>query len=235
MDSQLRKEITEVILRRAVIDAHEQDMAEFPPDEELAKIYKFSEAHEARMRALFRRVRRREIFGKMYTVSKRAAIIVLIMATVSFGILLTDSRVQASVRETVISWYERFTLFRFRGNGAIDDADEWFPAYVPSGFYANEIINMYIGRFIILKNPAGDYIVFNYRPAEGTIAGIDNEYTRLETLTLDGIDYFVVTPLPGSEHHSQVIWRMNGYVFLLLSHLDAETLLEMAVSVAPVS
>lgn len=231
MDNVLRSEITEAILRRAVIDAYEQDMAEIPPEEELAEMHSFSHAHDARMRALFKRDKRKELLHKVFTVTKRAAVIALILATAFFAVLMTDTRVQASVRETIISWYDRFTLFRFQNGGDVDYAAEWFPQFVPKGFEVSEITEFYIGRYIFLESPDGYYIIFQYHPAEGATAAVDNEFTAWETIRKDGIDFLVATPLPESEHHSQVIWRMNGFVFLLLSHLDAEVLLEMAVSV----
>jgi hypothetical protein len=44
----------EDMLRYAVIENHNREMAELPSNEELANLYTFSERHNARMKALFR-------------------------------------------------------------------------------------------------------------------------------------------------------------------------------------
>ncbi|MCL2356360.1 MAG: DUF4367 domain-containing protein [Defluviitaleaceae bacterium] len=234
MTDRLRNEVTEAILRRAVIDAHELDMAEIPPNEELAKMHKFSEAHEARMRALFRREERREFFSKSYVFSRRAAVVILILVTALFGLLLTDSNIQAVIRETLITHYERFTMFRFQDTGHVVGETSWFPGFIPEGFEITNEVEFYIGRLFYFENADGNRLTFEYSPAAGAFIGIDNEYTEMLTITRNGIEYFVVTPLPGSEHSSQVIWQTEGYVIMLLSCLDSDTLFEIALSVARV-
>jgi hypothetical protein len=233
MDSRLRSELTEALLRGAATEAHEREMTAIPPEDELSKQYTFSKTHEARMRALFKRAERGETLIKLYTVSKRAAVIVLIMSTVLFGMLLTDSRVQATIRETIITWYERFILFRFQENDYKTGEAEWFPDFIPDGFEISEIIKFYIGRHIFFERADGYYIIFEYRPAANTAIYVDNEYTEMKIILHDGIEYYVVTPLPNSEHDSQVLWHTNGYSFLIISGLDSEILLNMAVSVFP--
>jgi len=235
MDAQFRSEITETILRRAAIEAHEREMAAIPPEAELAKRYTFAKTHEARMRALFRRTERRESLIKIYAVSKRAAVIVLILATAFFSLLLTDSHVQATIRETIIRWYEQFTLFRFQGGDEVHEIGkfEWFPNFVPAGFETVETIDFYIGRHIFFEGVGGRYIIFEYVPASDAIIGVDNEYTEMETVSHNGTEYFIIIPLPSSEHDSQVLWKMRGYAFHLISDLDSQILFEMALSVAP--
>ncbi|MCL1842216.1 MAG: DUF4367 domain-containing protein [Defluviitaleaceae bacterium] len=235
MDAQFRNEITEAILRRAATEAHEREMAAIPPEKELAKQYNFTAKHTARMRALFKREERKESLMKIYAVSKRAAVIVLIMATALFSLLLTDSQVQATIRETIIRWYEQFTLFRFQGGDEVHEIGkfEWFPNFVPEGFEKIETINFYIGRHIFFEDVGGLYIIFEYVPASDAIIGVDNEYTEMETVSHNGTEYFIIIPLPGSEHDSQVLWNMRGYAFHLVSDLDSQILFEMALSVSP--
>ncbi|MCL2386180.1 MAG: DUF4367 domain-containing protein [Defluviitaleaceae bacterium] len=232
MNNQLRNEVSETILRRAIIDAFNQDMAEI--ESEPAEPYTFSEAHNARMRALFRREARREAMSKFYDKAKRAAIIVMLTISTLFGTLLTDANFRATVRDALITRYEQFTLFRFIGeNYEVGDSD-WLPSFIPYGFELIETVEFHIGRLIVWEHPNGNYIQFEYFSAEGAIVGVDNEYTEMSFIKLDGIEYFVITPLAGSEHSFQVLWLMNGYVFTLISSLDSEILLEIAISVAPI-
>ncbi|MCL2223725.1 MAG: DUF4367 domain-containing protein [Defluviitaleaceae bacterium] len=231
MDSQLRAEITEAILRNAVKDAHKREMdALF--SEKAAQEYTPSKAHQAQMRALFARDRRKNMFVKIYSVTRRIAVIMLITATILFGVLLTDYRVQATIRETIIGWYDRFTLFRFQqANGFETGEREWFPEFLPDGFEISELIELHIGRYIFLEHDDGYYILFEYSPAADTTIAVDNEFTTMKTVLLGGIEYFVLTPLPDSEHYAQVIWQMDGYAFALLSNFSPDILLQIALSV----
>ncbi|MCL1883711.1 MAG: DUF4367 domain-containing protein [Defluviitaleaceae bacterium] len=232
MDNQLRKDITELILRRAVIDAHEREMSRIPSNEELLKTHKFSNAHEARMKALFKREDRKYLNKKIFVISKKAAIIFLVMATALFTALLTDSYVQGAVRETIISWYERFTTLRFQTGQYTVGEITWFPDFIPEGFEVTNTLEFYIGRNITMTHPNGDYIVFIYGPASDTTVAVDNEFTSLDTITLAGTNYLVATPMPNSEHHSQVIWEKYGYTFVIVSGLDSAILLNIAISVS---
>jgi hypothetical protein len=126
-------------------------------------------------------------------------------------------------------------LFRFQGDNYEPGAIEWFPGFIPDGFETAEIIEFYIGRHIFFERADGSYIVFEYSPASDTIIGVDNEYTEMEAVLLNGIEYFVITPLPGKEQPSQILWRMSGYAFHLHSMLDSEILFEMSVSVTSTS
>ncbi|MCL2199739.1 MAG: DUF4367 domain-containing protein [Defluviitaleaceae bacterium] len=232
MDKQLRADITETILRRAATTAYEQEMAEFINSAEKAEPIITSKAHDARMRALFKREERKESLNKLYVIAKRAAIVVLISATMLFGALLTDGHIQATVRDTIVQWHERFTRFEFRGNGYEVGKSEWFPDFMPEGFMIDRIYEFYTGRLIFLEHDDGNYVIFGYEPAADIVIGVDNEFTEMEIISHFGVDYFVITPLPESEHRSQVIWQMEGYAFTLLSHLDSETLFQMALSVS---
>jgi hypothetical protein len=184
------------------------------------------------MRALFKREERKALLGKIYAVSKRAASIVLIAITVLFGGLLTDAQVQATIRETLIRWHDGFTLFRFQGDDEMVGSTEWFPAYIPSGFEVEEMIDFSDGRYIVFVRLDGEIIIFHYHPAVDAVTGVDNEYTEMEIMLLNGTEYFVISPLPGSEHSTQVIWQKYGYAFHLLSGLPSETLLQVALSVS---
>jgi len=231
MDSQLRNEITEAILRRAAKEANEREMAAIPTDDVLKKLYSFSETHETRMRALFRRAERREILSEIYSTSKRVAVIVLVLTTAVFCILLTDSRVQAAIKETLIKWYEGFTMLRFQTDEHTTDEVDWFPDFIPDNFETTDVIEFYNGKHIFYEHPNGEYIIFEYSPATDTTAHFDNDYTKMEIILLNGTEYFVIIPLPGSEHDSQVYWQMSGYTFQVISGLDSEMLLEIAESV----
>ncbi|MCL1884276.1 MAG: DUF4367 domain-containing protein [Defluviitaleaceae bacterium] len=231
MDTRLRSDITEAILRRAVIDAYEQDMADIMKAIETEEPHVFSEAHNARMRALFKREERKDLFIKIYNASKRAAVVILIIATAFLGILLTDSRVQATVSEVIIRWYDQFTMFRFQDEGHEVGYREWFPDFIPEGFEITNFVEFYIGRFFHFEHANGHYIYFNYFPVAGSFMGVDNEFTMMEILIHDGVELHVFTPIPGSDHDYQVHWAMDGYVFTLVSTLDSEILLNIAFSV----
>lgn len=55
LDNIYRETIPEALLRRAVIQDHENELTSIPPEDELRKMYTFSPQHELRMKALFQK------------------------------------------------------------------------------------------------------------------------------------------------------------------------------------
>ena len=75
----------EAMLKQAVIKSHMKELAALPPEEELRKMYTFSERHNKRMRKLFAKERRRAIFADVYRYAKLAAAVICVATTVIFS------------------------------------------------------------------------------------------------------------------------------------------------------
>jgi hypothetical protein len=221
----------EAMLRQAVIKSHMKELAELPSDEELRKMYTFSERHNKRMRKLFASDRRRDVFIVVRNWSKVAAVVVCIMTTVLFGILLTSSEVRAAVRETVTSWFGLFE--RFESTQPYENFVErdWSPEYLPIGFILIDSIELGEIKFFEYVNADGVIIDFSSRLSDSAtyISSTDAEHS---IISLNGVDYHLFLATDDAEYKSNsVVWDMQGYRFTIAGVYDIDELLEIAVSV----
>lgn len=230
MENDLGKEISEAILRYAVIENHNREMAAIPSDEELAKLYTFSKRHEARMKALFAKENYKLIRRKIFKVSRNIAAVLIIMAVVLFGALLTNSDIRAAVKQVIIEWYDKFTRFNFSDQDAVEENAEWYPSYMIEGFKETEIFFVGVVRSIEFRNQENNLITFDYGLADSVSYAIDNEHSTYETIENDGVEYHVF-PAESNEYTSKIIWYDSGYAFYLNSKADLDELLKIAFSV----
>jgi hypothetical protein len=235
MDKKLREAISETILRCAVIENHNREMAAIPPNEELAKIYEFSERHEARMKKIFAKERRREVRVKIYITCKKISFIIMVAIVMFFGASLTKPNFRAAVRQTTIEWYSQFTRFSFNETGetgVADKLEEWYPAYLPNGFEESSVSNIGgVMSRIEFTNESGEYISLEYSFAEGFSIGVDNEHSDFKNILYDGVEYYVFSS-ESDEYSKKIIWYEDNYRFYLLSMINIDEMLKMAASVA---
>jgi hypothetical protein len=231
MENTLAHVISESILKQAVIENHDREMAEIPDNDALAKLYTFSERHEARMKALFAQVQRKETRVKIYKATRRIAAVIILVTAVLFGALLINSDVRAAVRQVIIEWYERYTRFSFSGSGEdVGKTVEWYPSYLPEGFDAAETLNMIGLTVVTFINGSGETIKFEYGLADEIGISVDNERAVYETIT-DGVVEYHVFYGKTDEDRSKVIWGNDDYAFLMMSLIDADELIKTAFSV----
>ena len=231
MDDNLRKDISESILRHAVIKNHNKEMAAFPSNEELARMYTFSEQHNKRMNTLFKRVHFEETCKKVFVATKWIAAILVITLTGFFGALMTSPDVRAAVRQTIIEWYEQFTLFNFTESNELIEFSHWFPTHLPDGFEKEDMLVLGELAFLRFLHQDGRYILLQYGIAAGVGFGVDNEYVEFEIVWLNGIEYHILRPTLEGDQYAKILWYADGHAFLLQSSIIAEELLRVAVSI----
>ncbi len=111
MYNRVNDEVFEGILTAALHEFMEIDAAALPSDETMREMYPVPKNGVKK----YRRIAKRQKHGvPMWTVYfKRAVIAVLVLATVSFGIMLTNDSVRAAIAETVLTWYDKYVKIDF--------------------------------------------------------------------------------------------------------------------------
>ncbi len=90
-----RVEFNDEILNKAFNDYFDRILAEAPSDDELAKRYPYPESSLKIARRIYKRQRRKTPVWLRYL--GRAAVVLLIAVSLTFGVLMTDSNVRAAV------------------------------------------------------------------------------------------------------------------------------------------
>jgi len=221
----------EAMLKQAVIESHMKELAELPSDEELRKMYTFSERHNKRMKKLFAADKRKETRIVVVKWCRLAVATVCITTTVLFGTLLFSSEVRAAVNNTIISWLEMFTRFQ---SPPLDEEfveREWTVSYLPTGFELYDSFEL--GRMVLCEymNAEGVTIDLTYVPIDAT-SYVDNTDVEYSIVIEDGIDYHVFVADSDLEYEeNSIVWNMQGYRFTIAGIYDIDELLKIALSV----
>jgi len=230
--NKINNSIFEALFRQAIIDDYVDEINSIPSNEELSIEYFFSSDFELRMKRLFARERRKSYLVTISGFFRQAAIIFIIITTILFGTLLTNSDVRATVRNVIIEWYEKFTSFSF--NTANQDASyvDIYPKYLPMGFYEESIVEF--GNFtqLIFVNNQGDHINILHNNHESTSIkiSVDNENHIIENFMINGYETYLVTATK-EEHENAIIITTGFYVIEIWSSLSIETLIIVAESI----
>jgi len=225
-EKQLNYSIFDALFGQAVIDNFYEEYNAFPPLEELAKEYTFSEKHEKRMKALFARNERKERFINFMYVGRKVAAVILILFTMFVGALMFNPEVRAVVSNTIISWYNEFV--KFISPDVETEGYNMIPTYIPIGFYEMYYEEINDTTMIIYVNERGETILFKASRAAGALYS-DSEHASYELFEYEGILYHILSSLAVDEDNT-IIWEVNGWRYVLLSIISIESLQEMALS-----
>jgi len=229
MSNSYNKVLSEALLRQAAIDDHMNELDAIPPAEELRRMYAFSMRHEARMRALFRKEKYRARGAAIIKGARHVAVFIVVTGALLFGALLTNSEVRATVRDTIVEWFEQFTRYSFDDDTPTQEDVSWAFGYLPVGYIEEETYPFAERVSIDYVNADGDIIEFQYALASVISFAIDNEHSIFETKSYNGQVYDIYATI-SSEYPSYVIWKRDGYAFYLDGYVPCEELLQMAYS-----
>ena len=227
-NSRVHEGIFEALFGQAVIDNFYEELNSLPPDEELAKQYTFSQAHEMRMKKLFAKDDRRDMLQNAAKWSRRFAAAIAIVVTLLFVSLMTVPKVRAVVVQTLTEWYEQFV--RFTSNVPESEKKNLEPEYIPDGFV--EIIReeTHMLVTIIYMDVNEDQIITFLSARASASTSVDNEDKDYTILEISGIDYHLFTSLDSSGENS-IVWEMSGQRYSIMSTISVEALKKMAISV----
>lgn len=224
---QMSDNVFDALFGQAVIDNFYNELDSLPTAEELAIMYKPSEAHAIRMKKLFAAEKRKERIHTVLVWSKRVAAVITIATTILFGSLMFVPEVRAAVVETIIEWYEQFT--RFTSTSTNVDKTDLEPEYIPDGF-EEEMRSITESITIILyTNEYDEVITFQSSLSEGSLA-VDNEGRDYEVKSVDDVDYHIFTA-GDNESENTILWDRHGQRYFVTSTIPIDELLTVVLSV----
>ena len=219
--------VFEGLFKQAVIDSFLEELDSLPPDEELAKIYVYSPEHEAGMKKLFAREARKERIRKTARRAGKMAAVLAIAVTILFGILMSVPQVRATVIDTIVEWYDKFTKFTSPAPETIKPNLE--PRYIPGGFKEVFRDEVAMSTDIIYENDAGIILVFQYSDARNSVS-VDNENNHYEILLIDGIEYHIFETIVDRGENT-IVWELYGQRNTIFSIISIDELLAVATSI----
>jgi len=228
--SENKANLSEALLRSAVIDDHINELESIPTEEELKARYTISHHHEVRMKALLRKEQYRILRYTIFNNAKRAAIFAIILSALFFGMLMTNSEVRASVSNVISEWFDGFTRFIFPDNPTAHESTEWVIGFVPDGFVKTERIDIGYSSLIVYANVDNIEVMLHYAPTGYISFAVDDEQAEFERTYFNGIEFHMFVPM-AENYPSRIIWTQDGFAFLLEGHVSIDELLRMAHTV----
>jgi hypothetical protein len=232
-NEQLTDSLFEALFRQAVIDDYVAEIDGIPPNEELAKIYSFSPEFELRMKKVFARYRRKEIFVRITKYIKRVAVVFLLASTVLFGILLINPEVRAAVGKVVVEWFEKFTSITFSGEEmeTNEDMGRLRTEYMPDGYFQSSIEYFGNRTQVIFSNDSSAEIRFIYSPGKNIANfSIDNENHTIENYMIGNASAFIAAAL-NNDFDNGIIFNVENYDVEIWGKIPVDELIKMAESV----
>lgn len=162
----------------------------------------------------------------------RTAACVLLAVSVAFGGLMAASpTARAWVQQIIAQWFGEYARFSFSGNAG-QETGEWKTTWLPEGFELVEEVDTGILTKVLYENGNGQFIRFNYGPANDSTFGADSEYQNYEKVLVRGTTAYLLraTTQDGASH---LIWTnaAGGVAFRLSTTGNSEDLIPLAEGV----
>ncbi|MBR6682278.1 MAG: DUF4367 domain-containing protein [Clostridia bacterium] len=254
MFKNVQEEVFEGIITSALKEYIAYQDACMPSDEEMEEMYPPSK----KMLKKYLRMAK----ARKYNVSipilylRRVAVVFLVLVSITFGVLMIDADVRASVRNAVVKWYDKYAQISFSEsadkqettdiNNFVDTTDvpeteqtpetEEIPdmkdlkvGYVPEGFEllsSNETETL---REYTYFSQNGDYIMIGVYSSSVAEAAIDIEYSKYEETYINGNEAFIL--YRESDRVGSLVFGNSKYMVCINSICDRSDLIKVAENI----
>jgi len=233
--------VFEALFKQAVIDKFVEEVESIPPDEELKKTYSFSPQFDLRMKKFFTRVRRKELMKKIARYTRRVAIILLIISTLTFGALLTNPQVRATVGNVIVEWFELFMSITFQREGPHEPEFDWEesadlrPEWLPDGFEIISIETVLNQTAIMISNDLGNVLELMYRPGDDiATVSIDIEQLIIEESLINESLAFIATSTH-EDFPNIIVFVFENHIVEIHGMISIDKLLKIADSMVVIT
>ena len=241
MDKRFSDTYFDAVLMQACFDAAKSEIESEPSLKDLQKKYPTPPKAIKRVKNALKAKQYKRPVAVLYL--QRVAVCILAVVALSFAVLMTSSKVQAAVSETVVEWYDKYIIVNLRYLDKEDDnndksmfADvdvgELEIGYIPEGFFLLNSQESESLRFYTYENTDGKIIVINISNSDENSSNLDNENTQYEEAEINGMKAFVV--YSEDEHFGSIIWGDTSITVNLSGDLSKDELVLIAENIKPI-
>lgn len=179
--------------------------------------------HESQEKRKSWRIRLRKIMT-------RAALVVLILLASSIVVTVSVEAYRVKLLNFFMEMNEKYTSFEIKDKPRDvtkipDDWDQYYPSYVPTGFTLAELESFGGIEILHFKNRAGETIKLTQAPI-GSNFQIDTENSKTTEVEINGFKGVIIE----KENQNGLFWHNNEATFYILSSIDSEELIKIAMS-----
>lgn len=220
LNKKQKESLFEALLSYAVKESAMQEIKEMPNEEQIKEKIQLSETFENKMKTLINKQRYKRIAKEVYFYSKKVAVFVAVIISISFGTLMTAEAVQQAVINTVVEWYEDYNGFIFENTSGKSDIDILEESeikklsYIPNGFELIESEEMAEYNIYIYGNEKGTNLVFSAEVVtDKSHTFIDNEHTDYEIIQINGKDVYLLSGKGDNYDYASAMWIDGNIVY----------------------
>lgn len=237
LNNRQKESLFEALLSYAVKESAMQEIKEMPDEEQIREKIQLSEAFEYKMKTLINMQRYKRIAKEAYFYSKKVAVFVAVIISISFGTLMTAEAVQQAVINTVVEWYEDHNGFIFENTSGksaeeiLKESKVKMPSYIPEGFRVDEFEDYAGYKFYLYKNnEEGKNLVFTARVVTNkSETFIDNEHTDYEIIEINGKEAYLF--MGTDDDFVCIIWTDENILYEISSDRRLIEIIRMAKSI----
>ena len=210
----------------ALREAVSSEFTDIPTDESSIN-YTISERFIKKMDKLIRS-QKKVYYNFINTVSKRVAIICLVVVT-----LFTTACSVKAIREPIVNFitevYETFTRYFFDGDTVESVTKQYSIELLPESFEQTNVTENDISVTKTYENSLGERIIFSQTITEDTEYKMDAEHGNVQKLLVNNIEVHIIM----TDDIAQAIWIQDEYLLKItyLGKTDQETIVSMIESV----
>ena len=229
--AKLNERIFDAMLQTACEELFEERLAGFDAAAAEGGKPEFSPEFEQKMKKLLRGQTRKIRAKSRKTVLRRAAVAILVIMAIGFTVTMSVEAIRVQFFNTIMDFTEKYIGFTFQERIEQPIGGVLRPAYIPEGYWEDDVQIMHSGVRITYSHENGELIVFSQLPMrEGAAIRIDGEHSDPPyNLMINGISVQVIESNTEG-HDSYVIWEDEVTFFRIAGTVPPAELIEMARS-----
>lgn len=222
---QISEETFEALLKAAVIDSCYSELEKYPQKETIDKVD--DSKVDSVIRKLIKRLKRKSVLVKMlYSISKAAAIFLIILGVGFIGLLQADE-VRASCINFIETTYEKYIKYDiFNENVKTENIFE--VGYIPSGYQLIDTFQDEIKYRKVYENGEKMVITIEYFIAKNSSFHIDNEGCSINEFTIN--DLTCQSFIYSNGKLNKLSMHTESGLFLIKGHISEKELKEIAIN-----
>ncbi len=244
MYNKVQEEIFDGMLRAALKEYVIQEGNALPPKEELDKKYPSSKK-ELKKYLRIAKARKYNISLPLLYL-RRAAVVFLVLVSVTFGVFVTNGKVRASIRDAVVEWFDKYASVSFsesadKSNTSETDAESTSEAeeipdlkdlkigYIPEGFELSNNLEKENKREYTYLSKNGACIMVGIYSSNGRGSGFDIEYSKYEEMQINGNEAYV--SYDETEQIGSLVCGNNKYTIYISGDGNKSDLIKIAENI----
>ena len=193
MNDNVKREITDGIIRAAFHEYINQELNNMPSDNELSKMHPVPKRELKKAHRQIKAQKYGRPLGIVY--AQRILVSILTVITLSFGVLATSPDVRSAISKTVVEWQEKYVRISFNETKEPEttevltkDAEALEIKYIPDKLNSISTVEEPGKREYMYMADDGEYALIGIYSSESSTVMADTEFSSYEMIQINGQD-----------------------------------------------